>query len=114
MIEIQRILCPVDFSEYSRRALAYAVTLARWHKAKLTLFHVYQVVPLAPVAPESIPSLALGPEYRQSLSRELERFAESAAVDAVPFEVSRNSRSLSHSLLPFRPSQCLCVSVVSF
>ena len=31
MIEIQRILCPVDFSDHSRRALDYAVTLARWY-----------------------------------------------------------------------------------
>src|SRR5580765_1557912 len=87
MIELQRILCPVDFSDYSRRALDYAVTLARWYSAKLTLFHVYQVVPLAPVAPELLPGLALGPEYRQSLLRELERFAKPATDEAVPLEV---------------------------
>jgi nucleotide-binding universal stress UspA family protein len=86
MIEIQRILCPVDFSDYSRRALDYAVTLARWYDAKLTLFHVYQVVPVGPVAPESIPGLALGPEYRQSLLRELEGFAKPAGADTVLLE----------------------------
>jgi nucleotide-binding universal stress UspA family protein len=87
MIEIQRILCPVDFSDHSRRALDYAVTLARWYSAKLTLFHVYQVVPLAPMVPELLPGLALGPEYRHSLLRELERFAKPATDEAVPLEV---------------------------
>jgi hypothetical protein len=29
MIEIQRILCPIDYSDYSRHALDHAVALAR-------------------------------------------------------------------------------------
>ena len=31
MIEVKRILCPIDFSDHSRRALDYAVTIARWY-----------------------------------------------------------------------------------
>jgi len=31
MIEIKTILCPIDFSDYSRRALDHAVTIARWY-----------------------------------------------------------------------------------
>lgn len=99
MIEIRRILCPVDFSDFSRRALDYAVTLARWHKATVTLLHVYQVVPLAPVAPESIPSLARGSEFRHGLSRELERFAESAAADVVPLEFALAEGSAGNEIV---------------
>jgi nucleotide-binding universal stress UspA family protein len=40
MVEIRRILCPVDFSEFSHRALAYAVALATWFDAELTVLHV--------------------------------------------------------------------------
>ena len=40
MIEIKRVLCPVDFSECSRRAFARAVALARWYQAQLTVLHV--------------------------------------------------------------------------
>ncbi len=40
MLEIRRILCPVDFSEFSHRALAYAVALAKWYSAELTVLHV--------------------------------------------------------------------------
>ena len=86
MVEIQRVLCPIDFSDVSRRALEHAVTLARWYKAKLTLLHVYQVVPLAPIAPEMAPALVLGPELRDSLLRDLERFAEPSGADAVPLD----------------------------
>jgi nucleotide-binding universal stress UspA family protein len=56
-----RILCPIDFSDFSRRALEYAVTLARWYGASVTALHVCPPVVatpavLAPYAPvEAIP-----------------------------------------------------------
>ena len=58
-MKIDRILCPVDFSDFSRRALDYAVALARWYGARLTVLHVdhvpfpaaTQLAPLAPVEP---------------------------------------------------------------
>jgi len=36
----QQILCPIDFSDGSRQAIEYAVTLARQHKSMLTVLHV--------------------------------------------------------------------------
>ena len=40
MIEIRRILCPIDFSDDSRHALAHATAVARWYGAPITLLHV--------------------------------------------------------------------------
>ena len=40
MIEFKQILCPVDFSESSVRALTYAAAFARWYDAQLTVLHV--------------------------------------------------------------------------
>jgi nucleotide-binding universal stress UspA family protein len=40
MIEIQRILCPIDFSDQSRHALAHATAVAGWFGAAITLLHV--------------------------------------------------------------------------
>jgi nucleotide-binding universal stress UspA family protein len=40
MIAIARILCPVDLSDFSRRALAYALSLGRWYGAPVTALHV--------------------------------------------------------------------------
>src|SRR5215813_13530327 len=43
MIRIQKILCPIDFSDASKGALRYAIDLAGKFGASLTLLHVYQV-----------------------------------------------------------------------
>src|SRR5690349_20190512 len=45
-VNIERILCPIDFSEPSRNALHQAVTLATWYRAILTLMHVIEIRPL--------------------------------------------------------------------
>lgn len=37
---IKKILCPVDLSEDAKTGMAYAVSLAREHKAELVFFHV--------------------------------------------------------------------------
>ena len=44
MITIRRILCPTDFSELSKAALAQAAALARWYEAEIML------LPVAPAA----------------------------------------------------------------
>ena len=55
MLQIKRILCPVDFSEFSKKACRYAFSLARHYHAKLLLEHViepiYVTSPLYSYAP---------------------------------------------------------------
>ncbi|MCC6234327.1 MAG: universal stress protein [Verrucomicrobiales bacterium] len=43
LARIERILVPVDFSENSRKAIAYAAAFARLVNAKITFLHVIQV-----------------------------------------------------------------------
>lgn len=40
MIEFSRILCPIDFSDTSLRALEYATVVADWYEAQLEVLHV--------------------------------------------------------------------------
>ncbi len=89
MISIARILCPTDFSDASRRALAEAVTLARWYEAELTVLHAAPLLVLPPVELAYIPSTALGPEARQRLLGELRAFVEPVrrAAPAVRIEL---------------------------
>ena len=47
MLEIRRILCPVDFSESSLRALRHASTLASWYESALTALYVDASLPIA-------------------------------------------------------------------
>lgn len=42
MVDIPRILCPVDFSDVSRHALEHAVPIAQWYHSRITALHVIQ------------------------------------------------------------------------
>jgi nucleotide-binding universal stress UspA family protein len=66
MIAITRILCPVDFSEYSRHAVHLAVALARWYDARLTLLHVFENRPVM-----ELPPMTLADADRQRLLGDL-------------------------------------------
>jgi hypothetical protein len=41
MVEIRRILCPIDLSEFFRRALDHAIAIARWYESTITVLHVF-------------------------------------------------------------------------
>jgi nucleotide-binding universal stress UspA family protein len=43
MLQFNNVLCPIDFSETSTRALTYATALARWYDAHLEVLHVVPV-----------------------------------------------------------------------
>ncbi len=43
MLKIERILCPVDFTEFSAKAYDYAYSLALYYQAKLYVEHVIQI-----------------------------------------------------------------------
>jgi nucleotide-binding universal stress UspA family protein len=84
MIEIKRILCPVDFSDFSQRAVDHAIAIARWYESTVTLLHVRPLVPIAPAAPEMLPPMALTAEERDDLVRSLARYLP--ASPGIPIE----------------------------
>jgi nucleotide-binding universal stress UspA family protein len=88
MSQFQRILCPVDFSDFSRRALDYAVAIAKGYESTITLLHVCAAVPVAAYAPGSgvFPSALLTREDREAVVTAMKRFAESEAGTSVPIE----------------------------
>ena len=91
-IELHRILCPVDFSDFSRRALEHAGALARWYESSITILHVGASVPVAAYSIGSgVPSAtALTEADRDRLLAALRRFADNSAVTHVPvdFEIA--------------------------
>jgi nucleotide-binding universal stress UspA family protein len=79
MSAISRILCPVDFSEFSRRALELAAGLADRHEAQLTALHVTApALPPTAAFPEVPAVLSLNPAIRHRLEAELESFVAPA------------------------------------
>jgi nucleotide-binding universal stress UspA family protein len=79
VIQIRRILCPVDFSEFSRRALDHAAALSRWYEGELTVLHVSPLTPTV-FGLEPAPSEAmLAPFDREAVGRELLTFVGKTA-----------------------------------
>lgn len=70
-IQIQTILCPVDFSRPAEHALVYACAIARRHGASLELLHVLE--PSAYSHDERSPAL---PPYEAVLQEKLRLMAE--------------------------------------
>jgi nucleotide-binding universal stress UspA family protein len=78
MAAIRRILCPVDFSDVSRRAFDYAVALARQHDAAVTLLYVAPLpVPLA-AGPPGTSGASLDVGARERWTEELRHLVASA------------------------------------
>jgi nucleotide-binding universal stress UspA family protein len=86
MVTINRILCPIDFSDFSQHALARAVAIAKTHRASVTVLHVVQVqppwapLPLEVTAP---PPLQLSPEDLARVRSHLSAFVRLTTPDDV-------------------------------
>jgi nucleotide-binding universal stress UspA family protein len=87
MIAIRRILCPVDFSHFSRHALSQAVALARETGAEVSVLHVFVFAPVAlPVsAGGSIPlePIRLDAPGRAALQAELREFVDDVDTEGI-------------------------------
>jgi nucleotide-binding universal stress UspA family protein len=87
LIDIKRILCPVDLSETSRRALTHAVALARWYEARVTVLHVFQLFGPPQLMPAD-PGPMISPyPTRDVLTADVTRFIEPLKDSDVPFDV---------------------------
>jgi nucleotide-binding universal stress UspA family protein len=91
MIDITRILCPVDFSDGSRRALDFSIGLARWYGAKVTVLHVAPV-PVPPAAFAAGASVMMEPVVlslveQERLRADLRAFANARPTSDVEIDV---------------------------
>lgn len=79
MVKLERILCPVDLSGTSRRALAHAAVIARWYDARLIVLHVFNAaVPFPAAGAEFVghaPPIA-SPVSADQVMEEVRRFVE--------------------------------------
>lgn len=78
-LHIQSILVPLDFSPPSRKALDYAVALARRFRAKLTLLHVVEPV-ATPDFAASFPLAMEDDRLMAAAKRELEGAVKAARI----------------------------------
>ena len=115
-IQIHRVLCATDFSDVSRAAFDYAVGMAKWYKARLSVLHVHQLsMPMygAPyTGPEGLGPIVLTDLERRDIYERIEAYVaeDRAATDLdidtvvdeevnVPDAILSSARSISADLL---------------
>jgi nucleotide-binding universal stress UspA family protein len=86
VVHIDRILCPVDFSDFSRHALDHAIAISHWYGSAIAALHVVVPAPTVSVAPYVGPSalqpFSLTDVDRDKLRAELRQFvAQEAPAD---------------------------------
>ena len=116
MVHIKHILCPVDFSDYSRHAFDRAVGIARSYGAGLTVLHVLPV-------PSAAPALLYGPEgpgpfgfeavERDRALAELPRFLAAEPSIGIPLQyVAAESPSVQKEILLLTAKQAVDLVVI--
>jgi nucleotide-binding universal stress UspA family protein len=94
-VTFEKILCPVDLSDFSKPVLAHAVALGRWYRADVTALHVFASwAPPASLA--TYPGWMMQvPEARESITKELRALTEPFASggSAVPLRTSEGDAS---------------------
>jgi nucleotide-binding universal stress UspA family protein len=94
MIRIGHILCPIDFSEFSRRAVRHAVAMAQTHEARLTVLHVLVKVPAV-----DVPPIELTAADRAHLMKEMQQFV-GPTTPGLPLDfVVREARDVRREIL---------------
>ena len=81
-IQIDRILCPVDFSMFSARALRHAAALARRFEARLVVLHVVpQWQPYANMPAYYPEPMLANPVLCEQVTRDVTAFVADAVAD---------------------------------
>lgn len=101
---IQRILCPVDFSETSRRAFAYALGLAQATDAELIVVHALEEAPLfaAYAGPQANAILA---EAEKAARRELAELVADTPLPATRLHTEILRGKIPQTILEFAEQQ---------
>lgn len=87
-VAIETIVCPVDFSEPSAKALTYAAALARQLGASLHLIHVHSTVDYAMAAEAYTVRPDLLRELKQGVERRIEELRASVATEGLKVTAS--------------------------
>jgi len=100
MLQFSNVLCPIDFSETSARALTYAAALAQWYDAHLEVLHVVPALEA-----EGDEAQGDGPEEnglaplrgsRGQLSERIERAIATAGASTWTQRISSNHHRSTH------------------
>jgi nucleotide-binding universal stress UspA family protein len=84
VIAFKHVLCPIDFSDASLRALSYAAAFTTWYEAQLEVLHVVPALENAPATGRSGPiGESSQPTSRDAVDSEIRRALESAGATSL-------------------------------
>ena len=86
MTDIQRILCPIDFSDASALAVEQATAIAGWYKARITALHVYEPI-FMPVPGLPAPLDRVPPAEAQRVHDQTVAYFQAAAAAGIGVDV---------------------------
>lgn len=87
IVNIRRILYPVDLSPCSQRALTHALGFARWYAAPITVLHVFEVIVPPPLVPTDPGPMIEPYPTRDALTEDLARFVDPLKDAAAPMDL---------------------------
>ena len=102
-LKIKRILCPIDFSEFSVSAYQHALSVAEHYQAKLVAQHIVEL--WRHPAADFVASAGLYEEYSQALresgKKQLQEFVENHPHDEIQPELVVQTGVAADSILSF-------------
>jgi nucleotide-binding universal stress UspA family protein len=107
MLKIQRILCPVDFSECAAKAYDYAYSLAQHYEAKLYVEHVIEVLTAA-YPYYNFPDVAGNSIYwdlNEGAEKRLQEMVKQRTFDGLHAEMVVHKGFVPDSILSFAEDQ---------
>jgi universal stress protein A len=103
VFKLRKILVPIDFSDCSKKALAYAIPFARQFGAELNLLHVVEPYPAVPeMAPFDAETTEDGRLELEALRKELGNAVSCSTLvrlGAPPTEITSAARDLDADLI---------------
>jgi nucleotide-binding universal stress UspA family protein len=113
MLKINRILCPIDFSEFSLLAYDYAQSLAWHYRATLLLVHVTETLtPMYPYYAFPNAYLEISQELRTHAEQQLQEFAKTHTRHGVQPECSVHDGAVANVILDLAEVQGVSLIVM--
>ena len=113
MLKINRILCPIDFSEFSVKAYDYAQSLAWHYKASLLLEHVTEsLTPMYPYYAFPNAYLEISQQLRSNAEQQLQEFAKTHTRPGVQPECSVHEGDVASVILDLAEVQAVSLIVM--
>lgn len=98
-LPIRRILCPIDFSEFSRRAVEHALDIARVYHADVTTLFVFPLEPSGPDDGSGTRVVAPDEGARATVAQDLVAFVEPARARGIRVHLRQRAGDAAEEIL---------------